>query len=146
MAKRNREVGTWMQPIGHVRHEQASVPRHWSVSDVEGQLVLDEAYREGAADIQPGQHIVVLFEFDRSPAFTPSRLRQTPPHRSGPVGVFSTCSPVRPNPIGLSVLKVLEVDGNRLRVRGLDMHDQTPILDIKPYITAKENCPSYGGE
>lgn len=135
-----------MQPIGHVHHQQASVPRHWSVSDVEGELVIDERYADGLADIQPGQRIVVLFEFDRSPAFTPSRLRQKPPHRDRPLGVFSICSPVRPNPIGLSVVEVLEKNANVLRVRGIDMYDRTPILDIKPYFTAKESCPSYGGE
>jgi tRNA-Thr(GGU) m(6)t(6)A37 methyltransferase TsaA len=135
-----------MHPIGHVRHEAASVPRHWSVSDVEGELVIDERYLDGLADIEPGQRIVVLFQFDRSPAFTPAHLRQTPPHRNSPLGVFSICSPVRPNPIGLSVVEVLERNGSVLRVRGLDMYDRTPILDIKPYFTAKENCPSYGGE
>ena len=50
------------------------------------------------------------------------------------MGIFSICSPVRPNPIGMSVLKVLGVEGNVARVRGLDMRDGTSILDLKPYL------------
>lgn len=50
------------------------------------------------------------------------------------MGIFSICSPVRPNPIGMSVLKVLGVEGNVVHVRGLDMRDGSPILDIKPYL------------
>lgn len=94
----------------------------------------------------PGQRIVVLFHFHRSPAFSPDMLCQTPPHRDGPLGVFSICSPKRPNAIGLSVLEVLEKEGSRVRVRGLDMIDGTPILDIKPHIENRHDCPSDTGE
>lgn len=124
-----------MEPIGHVRHAHPTVPRHWSLSSVEGELVIQERYRRGLASIQPGNRIVVLFRFHRSPPFTPDRLAQTPPHRNEPLGVFSICSPVRPNPLGMSVLEVLEVRGTTLRVRGVDMFDGTPILDLKPHGT-----------
>ncbi len=67
---------------------------------------------------------------------------QTPPHRNESLGVFSICSPVRPNPIGLSVLEVLELNGGKIKVRGLDMLDGTPILDIKPNIEKRTDCPS----
>ncbi|MBW2264747.1 MAG: SAM-dependent methyltransferase, partial [Deltaproteobacteria bacterium] len=60
-------------------------------------------------------------------------------------GVFSICSPFRPNPIGMSVLKVVEVSGNTIFVRGLDMIDGTPILDIKPHVVDKSTCPSRDG-
>ena len=130
-----------MNPIGFVRTEASKVPRSWRVSDVEGALVINEAYEEGLGDIEPGQRIVVIFNFHESPAFSPDLLRQTPPHRrQGPssvdrsMGIFSICSPVRPNPIGMSVLKVLGVERNVVHVRGLDMRDGTPILDIKPYL------------
>ena len=130
------------QPIGFVRTSALSVPRHWSVSDVEGTLVIDEIYREGLKDIQKGQDIVVIFHFHKSRAFSPADLAQTPPHRDRRMGVFSICSPFRPNPIGLSVLKVLDTSGNEISVRGLDMIDGTPILDIKPHIVGKHECPS----
>jgi tRNA-Thr(GGU) m(6)t(6)A37 methyltransferase TsaA len=122
-------------PIGFVRHDHAEVPRHWTVSDLEGELRIDETLLDGLRDIEPGQRIVVLFEFHRSPPFDPAQhLRQTPPHRDRRRGVFSICSPLRPNPIGLSVLEVLRVEGGTIAVRGVDMLDGTPILDIKPHI------------
>ena len=127
-----REMAFSMKPIGVVRHTAPAVPRHWSVSAIEGELVIDEAYVPGICDIQAGERIVVLFVFHRSLPFTPAHLHQTPPTRDHPRGVFSICSPIRPNPIGLSVLEVLGVDGATIRVRGLDMLDGTPILDIKP--------------
>jgi len=125
-------------PIGVVAVEAAEVPRHYTVSDLEGLLLLDPAYEPGLRDLQPGQHLVVLFHFHQSPPFTPERLIQKPPHREERLGVFSTCSPIRPNPLGLSILKVLAVEGNVIRVRGLDMRDGTPILDLKPYVPPAE--------
>jgi len=130
------------EPIGRVRTAAESVPRHWSLSDVEGDLVIDEAYREGLTDIHPGQKLIVLFVFHRSPEFDRADLRQTPPNRENAMGVFSICSPRRPNPIGLSVLDVLGVRGSLIRVRGLDMLDGTPILDLKPWIEGERECPS----
>jgi len=124
-----------LRAIGRVRSDASTVPRHWSVSDVEGALVVEPEYEGGLAGIEAGQKIVVLFHFHKSPDFSPGLLQQTPPGGAGPRGVFTICSPRRPNPIGLSVLDVLGVEGNVVRVRGLDMFDGTPILDIKPHIT-----------
>jgi tRNA-Thr(GGU) m(6)t(6)A37 methyltransferase TsaA len=132
-----------MEPIGFVSTDAKGVPRHWSVSDIEGRVVIDEKYQEGLKDIKAGQRIVVIFYFHRSPEFHAAYLTRTPPHRKKPMGVFSICSPVRPNPIGMSVLHVLGVEGNVIYVQGLDMLDGTPILDIKPYIEDKRDCPSF---
>lgn len=123
------------RPIGYVKTEAKEIPRHWSISEVIGELVIHPEYKEGLRDIRPGEKIVVLFCFHKSPPFTKDKLIQKPPHRSEKKGVFSTCSPIRPNPIGLSVLEVLEVKENVIKVKGLDMFDGTPILDIKPYKT-----------
>ena len=123
-----------VKPIGFVRTDNRELPRHWSVSDVEGTLVIDEEYLEGLEDIESGQRIVVIFNFHRSPEFSSRFLRQTPPHRGREMGIFSICSPIRPNPIGMSILEVLGVEGTTIRVRRLDMLNGTPILDIKPYI------------
>ena len=122
-----------MRAIGVVRHGAQEVPRHFSVSELEGELVIAEAYRPGLDDVEPGQHLIVLWQFHLSPPFTKEHLHQTPPHRDRPRGVFSTCSPVRPNPIGLSVVEVLAVADGVVRVRALDMYDGTPILDLKPH-------------
>jgi tRNA-Thr(GGU) m(6)t(6)A37 methyltransferase TsaA len=129
-------------PIGTVRHEESSVPRHWSVSNLEGDLMIDPMYVEGLRSIQVGDRVVVLFHFHRSASFEPSLLVQRPPHRQVDMGVFSICSPRRPNPIGLSVVEVLAVQANTLRVRGLDMFDGTPIIDLKPFVTRAADCPS----
>ncbi len=132
-------------PIGTVHTAARNLPRHWSVSHVEGTLEILPEYTAGLSDISAGQRIVVLFHFHKSPPFIPELLKQTPPHRNKALGVFSICSPRRPNAIGLSVLEVISKDVNRIRVRGLDMIDGTPILDIKPHIEDQHSCPSYPG-
>ena len=127
-------MGIELRAIGFVRTDAEELPRHWSVSDVEGTLVIDEEYCEGLRDIEPGQRIVVIFNFHRSPVFSPEFLRQTSGHAGSEMGVFSICSPIRPNPIGMSVVEVLGIRGANIDVRRLDMLDGTPILDIKPYV------------
>ena len=123
-----------LKAIGFVRTDAKEFPRHWSVSDVEGTLVIDENYLEGRTDMDAGKRIVVIFHFHRSPAFSPELLRQTSGQSGKETGVFSTCSAIRPNPIGMSVLEVLGTRGANIEVRRLDMLDGTPILDIKPHI------------
>ena len=120
--------------IGFVRTDAEELPRHWSVSDVEGTLVIDEEYSEGIRDIRAGQRIVVIFAFHRSPGFSPQYLRQTSGQYGSEMGVFSTCSPIRPNPIGMSVVEVIRIRDANIDVRRLDMLDGTPILDIKPHL------------
>jgi tRNA-Thr(GGU) m(6)t(6)A37 methyltransferase TsaA len=122
------------KPIGYVQTDAAQLPRHWSVSDVKGRLVIDPQYQAGLKDIKSGERLVVLFHFHRSPEFTPDCLIQKPPHRDSKLGIFSICSPVRPNPLGLSIIQVLAIKDNVIEVQGLDMLDGTPILDLKPYI------------
>jgi len=126
------------EPIGFIKTAVERVPRHWTVSDAEGKIVLNEEYAGGLKDIKAGQRIVVIFYFHKSPQFTPEYLVQTPPHRNEQLGVFSICSPIRPNPIGMSVVEVLGVEGCVIHIKGLDMQDGTPVLDIKP-VTGKEN-------
>lgn len=108
-------------------------PKNYSISEHTGTLEIDPRYAEGLDGIEAGATIVVLFWLHRS-----SRdVLQVYPRgdRSrGLCGVFATRSPVRPNPIALSELTVLAVEGNRLQVRGLDVLDGTPIIDIKKKI------------
>lgn len=132
-----------METIGVVHTDADNVPRHWTVSDVKGALIIDKKYRKGLRDILPGQQIVVIFHFHKSPVFTSDLLVQKPPHRNEKLGVFSICSPNRPNPVGMSVLDVLQVENHIIYVQGLDMIDGTPILDLKPFVKDKYSCPSY---
>ena len=98
-----------------------------------GTVVIDPAYAAGLQDLEGFSHIYLLYCFHRA---APLRLKVVPflDHREH--GVFATRAPSRPNPIGLSVVELLEAQGNRLTVRGIDVLDGTPLLDIKPYIEA----------
>jgi len=130
------------KPIGFVRTNATKTPRHWSVSQEKGVLEIQPEFVPGLRDIEIGQKIVVLFHFHKSPAFNSGYLFQTPPHRSSSRGVFSICSPIRPNAIGMSVVEVTDKDQERIGVKHIDMIDGTPILDIKPLVTGEEDCPS----
>jgi tRNA-Thr(GGU) m(6)t(6)A37 methyltransferase TsaA len=129
------------KPIGFVENQSADVPRHWSVSNLEGTLVILPQYEAGITDLKTGQRIVVLFHFHRSAPFTDADLRQAKRKNGQIKSVFSICSPRRPNAIGLSVVKVLSIDRGRIRVKGLDMYGGTPILDIKPYVDVENHEP-----
>lgn len=135
MGKETTEIK--LRPIGFVRTDVKTIPRHWTVSDVEGSIIVDREYIEGLRDIKPGQRIVVLFHFHKSPEFCPDYLVQKPPHKDREMGVFSTCSPIRPNPLGMSVVEVIEVKDNVIRIKGIDMLDGTPVIDIKPFLLYK---------
>lgn len=121
-----------LKPIGYVSTYADEVPNFYTISDIEGHIVIDKKYLPGLLEIESGQEILVVFQFHKSPPFTEDRLRVTPPHRDKPRGVFTTRSPVRPNPVGISKLKVLRREDNIIHVKGLDMLDGTPVLDIKP--------------
>jgi tRNA-Thr(GGU) m(6)t(6)A37 methyltransferase TsaA len=129
-----------LAPIGVIKTVVEKVPRHWTVSDAEGAIVVDEQYKEGLKDMKAGQRIVVIFFFHQSPRFTKDFLIQMPPHRNEHLGVFSICSPIRPNPLGMSVVEVLRIDGCTIHIKGLDMVDGTPVLDIKPLTIRDEDA------
>lgn len=132
-----------MQPIGWVHTNARQVPRHWSVSSIGGILEIVPHFAAGLKGIVPGGLITVLFWFHQSVPFEEELLWQQPPHLGNESrGVFATCSPRRPNPLGMSVVSVVAVQANQLQVKGLDMLDGTPILDIKPYIAAKADKDS----
>ena len=99
----------------------------------EGVLEVRADLEPGLADIEGFSHLYVIWLFDRVEGFD---LTARPPSDDRPHGVFATRSPRRPNPIGLTVVELLGRDGPRLRVRGVDMLDGTPILDIKPYLSS----------
>jgi tRNA-Thr(GGU) m(6)t(6)A37 methyltransferase TsaA len=126
------------QPIGHVRTpftRTSDIPKGIGARhDATGSIEILSAFAEGLADVEGFSHLYVLWVFDRSEGFD---LTATPPTDGGrPHGVFATRSPRRPNPIGLTVVELLGRDGALLRVRGVDMLDGTPILDVKPYLSS----------
>lgn len=123
-----------MTPIGVFHTKETNIPRHWSISNVIGDIVIEKKYQAALQDVHPGQKIIVIFHFHKSQPFTSDHLIQKPKHRDGQMGVFSICSPLRPNPLGLSILEVLAIKENVITIAHADMIDGTPILDIKPYV------------
>lgn len=97
---------------------------------IEGELEIDNEFSEGLTDIEEFSHVFVIFGFHKSEGY---ELLTTPFIDNTPRGVFATRSPHRPNPIGMTILKIIERKNNILRVSGMDMIEGTPILDIKPY-------------
>ncbi len=125
------------QPIGFVSspYQQTSqIPKGLGAKhEAEGVLKIRPEFELGLTDIEGFSHLIVIWEFDRSEGF---QLLGTPPSDDRPHGVFATRSPRRPNPIGLTIVELLRREGNHLHVRGVDMLDGTPILDIKPYLSS----------
>jgi tRNA (adenine37-N6)-methyltransferase len=124
------------RPIGFVRSpykEAGQVPKGLGAKhEAEGVLEVLPEFEVGLTDIEGFSHLVVLWEFDRSAGF---ELLGTPPSDNRAHGVFATRSPRRPNPIGLTIVELLRREGCALHVRGVDMLDGTPILDIKPLLS-----------
>jgi len=122
--------------IGHARTPYAKtsdIPKGLGAQhNAEGVLEILPELEPGLTDIEGFSHLIVLWVFDRSEGFD---LLGTPPSDNRPHGVFATRSPRRPNPIALTIVELLRRDGPRLHVRGVDMLDGTPLLDIKPYLS-----------
>lgn len=125
------------RPIGHVHSPfktTSEIPKGLGAQHAaEGALEILPEFETGLTDIDGFSHLIVLWVFDRATGFD---LIGTPPCDNRPHGVFATRSPRRPNPIGLTVVELLSRDGRNLRVRGVDMLDGTPILDVKPYLSS----------
>jgi tRNA (adenine37-N6)-methyltransferase len=100
---------------------------------VDGVLKISPEFEAGLTDIEGFSHLMVIWEFDRAQGF---ELLGAPPTDNRPHGVFATRSPRRPNPIWLTTVELIRRDGVHLHVRGVDMLDGTPILDIKPYLSS----------
>jgi tRNA-Thr(GGU) m(6)t(6)A37 methyltransferase TsaA len=125
------------KPIGYVKSPYQNTPEipkgFGAKHDAEGTLEILPQFEAGLKDVEGFSHLFVVWVFDRSEGF---ELLGTPPIDDRPHGVFATRSPRRPNPIGLTVVELLDREGSSLHVRGLDMLDGTPILDIKPYLSS----------
>jgi len=126
------------QPIGFVRSpykETSAIPKGLGAKhQAEGVLEILREFEPGLLDIEGFSHLFVFWVFDRAEGF--DLIAHPPTDEKRPHGVFATRSPRRPNPIGLTVVELLRREGASLYVRGMDMLDGTPILDIKPYLSS----------
>jgi tRNA-Thr(GGU) m(6)t(6)A37 methyltransferase TsaA len=98
---------------------------------VRGTVEIMPEYAGGLADLDGFSHVVLIYHFHRSQGFD---LRVTPFLDTEKRGLFATRAPRRPNPIGLSVVRLIGIEDNRLLIEDLDILDGTPLLDIKPYV------------
>ncbi len=123
------------QPIGTIyspfETPEGTPIQPLAAKGVVGRVELDPAYTEGLKDVGGFSHIMLVYHFHLSkrPSLT---VRPYLDHRLR--GVFATRSPSRPNPIGVSVVRLIRVEGCTLHVRDLDIVNGTPLLDIKPYV------------
>jgi len=117
--------------IGHIENEFDEPLASDKIRAVESRIILDPALTEGLQGLEPGQRVMVIFYFHRSQGYD---LRQHPRGDQSRLqrGVFALRSPRRPNPIGVTVVELMAVEENVLRVRGLDAINGTPVLDLKP--------------
>ena len=122
-------------PIGIVRSPFTAIAgmplQTVAAPDVEGQVEIFPTYAAGLRDLGGFSHVHLLTHLHRA---KPGDLEVVPFLDDEPHGVFATRAPGRPNRLGLSVVRLLEVDGTTLRVSGLDLLDGTPVLDLKPYV------------
>jgi len=126
-----------LEPVGVVRSpytDKTQIPKGPGAQhDAEGTLEIRSDLEAGLTDIEGFSHLYVIWIFDRAEGCD---LLSCPPNDDRPHGVFATRAPRRPNPLGLTVVRLLRREGARLHVRGLDMLEGTPIVDIKPYLSS----------
>jgi tRNA (adenine37-N6)-methyltransferase len=123
-----------MRPIGVIRSpftEKGQTPIQPTRSQAIGQVVVYSEFVQGLQDVEGFSHIILLYAFHRSEGYA---LRVKPFLDDQLRGLFATRHPCRPNPIGLSIVRLLARQDNVLEIEGVDVLDGTPLLDIKPYV------------
>ncbi|MBN1127644.1 MAG: tRNA (N6-threonylcarbamoyladenosine(37)-N6)-methyltransferase TrmO [Chitinispirillaceae bacterium] len=131
-----------VKPIGHIRSEH-QIPEHTPIQPIfctecRGRIELFPEYAEGLKDIEGFSHIYLLYWLHRA---SPARMTATPFLEDKEHGIFAIRAPSRPNPIGLSIVRLIEKKGATLHIGGVDILDMTPLLDIKPYMRSVDCFP-----
>jgi tRNA-Thr(GGU) m(6)t(6)A37 methyltransferase TsaA len=125
------------RPIGVIRtphKEPKGTPiQPTGAQGIEGTIELSTEYTPGLKDLEGFSHVILLYHFHRAEGYS---LQVKPYMDKDTHGVFATRIPGRPNPIGLSVVRLLGIEGGTLRIQDVDILDGTPLLDIKPYVPA----------
>jgi len=127
--------------IGRIRtpwRRREDCPKNARESNAECTIVLDPRWADGLKGLASASHIIVLYWMDKARR---DLVLQAPRHYREQRGTFALRSPVRPNPIALSVARVVRIEDNRLTVVGIDCLDNTPLLDIKPYFASTDAVP-----
>ena len=127
--------------IGRIRSpwkHRKGCPKNARESDAVCTIEVDPRWREGLKDTETCSHLVLLYWMDKAPR---NLVLQVPGPHGAQHGTFALRSPARPNPIAMSVVRLLRVEGSTLSVVGLDCLDGTPLLDIKPYFASTDSVP-----
>lgn len=131
-----------LKPIGVIHSpftEPAGTPIQPTVArGAEGTVEVFAEFAEGLKDLEGFERIWLIYWFDRA---APARLRVVPFLDPTERGIFATRAPCRPNPIGMSAVRLLKVEGHRLRIAEVDIIEGTPLLDIKPYAPVLDHFP-----
>jgi tRNA-Thr(GGU) m(6)t(6)A37 methyltransferase TsaA len=136
-----KEFNASLYFIGRIQtpwHRRDDCPKNARESDAVCTVTLDMRWVEALAGLETASHVILLYWMDEARR---DLVLQAPHHYAAPRGTFALRSPVRPNPIALSVARLLRIEGNRLSVIGLDCLDNTPLLDIKPYFASTDSVP-----
>ena len=127
--------------IGRIRTpwtRRADCPKNGGESDAVCQIELDSRWSQGLTGLETATHLWVLYWMDQARR---DLVIQAPRHYAQPKGTFGLRSPIRPNPVALSCVRLLGIEGARLSVVGLDCLDGTPLLDLKPYFASTDARP-----
>ena len=127
--------------LGRIRtpwKERKDCPKNARGSDALCTVEVDARYRDGLKEVETCSHLVLLYWMDKSPR---NLVLQVPGDYGVQRGTFALRSPARPNPIAMSVVKLLRIEGSNLIVSGLDCLDGTPLIDIKPYFASTDSVP-----
>ena len=140
--KNNNEMIKY-EPIGYFETEytmQSGAPRQGMlIEDAKGVIILKEEYVQGLDYLSSFEYIWVIYHFSEAKGW---ENEVNPPDSDHAFGVFATRSPLRPNPIGLSLIKLEKIEGQKLYVSNVDAFDGTPVLDIKPYLPSVDDAIS----
>ena len=120
-----------LKPIGTVKN-RVKKPRFGGFAEEMSEIIVDKKFQEALKGIDDYSHLIIVYWMDKVQDYVISHWPQGNP-KVPIVGIFSCRCPQRPNPIGMTTVRLVEHKGNRIKVKGLDILDGTPIIDIKPY-------------
>jgi len=124
-----------LRAIGIVRNKVKQAPgAGYNWQNITSEIVLDNSLTEALDNLDEFSHIIVLYWMHQSSVPAPVKVHPMGKKELPLMGVFATRSPDRPNPVGKATVRLLQRQGNMLKVKGLDAIDGTPVIDIKPYL------------
>jgi tRNA-Thr(GGU) m(6)t(6)A37 methyltransferase TsaA len=130
-----------VKPIGVIRtpfKSSTDTPIQSSNSDAIGHVEISAEYLDALKSLDGFSHIILLYWFHKA---KPPMMRMKPYLDTEDHGLFAIRAPSRPNPIGMSIVKLIKIEKNRLYIEGVDILDETPLIDIKPFVPEFDNRP-----